>query len=152
MHKINFIFAIFLTLFTLTSQAKMLGEKSNVDTLKAQNLSANTQVKNYLVNEEPYPGGTKKEYMTYDGTVFAVTWSGRRHLDKTLVLGQYETNMNQAISSHEFYAKSSRLKKRSVKLVSDDLVYEAGGHMGALKGRAYIKSLIPSYIDLNDIK
>lgn len=81
-----------------------------------------------------------REYVSQDGKVFAVSWSGRRSPDLPALFGAY-FDQYQA-------ASASRDRKRSplrgvTRIETADLVVETGGHMGAIWGKAYLHSQLP---------
>ena len=99
----------------------------------------------YRVHEIALPSGTvMREFVAPGGVVFAVTWQGPIRPDLRQALGQY----------FESYASAPRAKfadRRHLQLQQGDLVIEAGGHMRALYGRAYLSSAIPSGVNVGDL-
>jgi hypothetical protein len=99
----------------------------------------------YRVHEVQLPSGTLlREFVAQNGNVFAVAWTGPTRPDLRQALGQY----------FEPYASAPRAKysdRRHVQIQQGDLVVQAGGHMRALSGRAYLQSAIPSGVNLGDL-
>jgi hypothetical protein len=99
----------------------------------------------YRVHEIQLPSGTvMREFVGTDGKVFAVAWQGPTRPDLRQALGQY----------FDSYASAPRSKfadRRHVQIQQGDLVVQAGGHMGALSGRAYLASAVPSGVNLGDL-
>ncbi len=99
----------------------------------------------FHVHEIALPSGTvMREFVAANGKVFAVAWQGPRRPDLRQALGQY----------FDTYVSAPRSKfadRRHVQIQQGDLVVEAGGHMRALSGRAYLRSAIPSGVDLRDL-
>jgi hypothetical protein len=99
----------------------------------------------YRVHEIQLPSGTvMREFVAANGNVFAVTWQGPTRPDLRQALGQY----------FDAYASAPRTKltdRRHVQIRQGDLVVEAGGHMRALSGRAYLLSAVPSGVNLGDL-
>jgi hypothetical protein len=99
----------------------------------------------YRVHEIQLPSGTlMREFVAPNGTVFAVTWQGPTRPDLRQALGQY----------FDTYASAPRPKladRRHVQIQRGDLVVQAGGHMRALSGRAYLLSAIPSGVNVGDL-
>jgi len=91
-----------------------------------------------------------REYLTRDGTVFGLAWKGRNHPDFAAILGSFYSEY-QDLNSHR---DSSGLRVRGGRrtLQGAHLILEKFGHMGALKGRAIIPSLMPAGVQFNDIK
>ncbi|HEX3397097.1 MAG TPA: DUF2844 domain-containing protein [Steroidobacteraceae bacterium] len=99
----------------------------------------------YRVHEIQLPSGTiMREFVGANGTVFAVAWQGPTRPDLRQALGQY----------FDAYASAPRSKfadRRHVHIQQGDLVVEAGGHMRALSGRAYLLSAIPSGVNVEEL-
>ena len=99
----------------------------------------------YRVHEIALPTGTvMREFVAPSGKVFAVTWQGPRRPDLRQALGQY----------FDAYVSAPRSKfadRRHVQIQQGDLVVQAGGHMRALSGRAYLLSAIPSGVNIGDL-
>jgi hypothetical protein len=88
-----------------------------------------------------------REFLTRNGIVFAVTWSGPVVPDLRMLLGP----------SFDSYAKAvAALKQpglhRSLRIATPDLVVESGGHMRAYSGRAYLPLLIPAGASAADLR
>jgi hypothetical protein len=100
---------------------------------------------NYRMHEIQLPSGTvMREFVAPNGTVFAVAWQGPTRPDLRQALGQY----------FDAYASAPRTKltdRRHVQFQQGDLVVQAGGHMRALSGRAYLMSAVPSGVNLGDL-
>jgi hypothetical protein len=99
----------------------------------------------YRVHEIQLPSGTvMREFVAPNGNVFAVAWQGPTRPDLRQALGQY----------FDAYAPAPRSKwtdRRHVHIQRGDLVVQAGGHMRALSGRAYLLSAIPSGVNVGDL-
>jgi hypothetical protein len=99
----------------------------------------------YRVHEVLLPSGTLlREFVAPSGNVFAVAWTGPTRPDLRQALGQY----------FDTYVSAPRAKysdRRHVQIQQGDLVVESGGHMRALSGRAYLRSAIPSGVNLGDL-
>ena len=99
----------------------------------------------YRVHEIQLPSGTvMREFVAPNGNVFAVTWQGPSRPDLRQALGQY----------FDAYASATRSKlsdRRHVQIQQGDLVLQSGGHMRALSGRAYLRSAIPSGVNVGDL-
>ena len=95
------------------------------------------------------PSGTVvHEYITAGGVVFAVTWQGSTMPDLQQILGSYMSGVADAV-------KAYRLQHPGigpVSLSTDNVVIEAGGHMGDYVGRAYLPSALPAGVALSDIQ
>ena len=99
----------------------------------------------YRVHEISLPSGTVlREFVAPNGNVFAVAWTGPTRPDLRQALGRY----------FEPYVSAPRAKysdRRHVQIQQGDLVVQAGGHMRALSGRAYLVSAIPGGVNLGDL-
>jgi len=99
----------------------------------------------YRVHEIQLPSGTvMREFVGPNGNVFAVAWQGPSRPDLRQALGQY----------FDAYASAPRSKmadRRHVQIQQGDLVVQAGGHMRALSGRAYLLSAIPSGVNIGEL-
>jgi len=99
----------------------------------------------YRVHEIQLPSGTAvREFVAPNGTVFAVAWQGPSRPNLRQVLGQY----------FDAFASVPRTKltdRRHVQIQQGDLVLQSGGHMRALSGRAYLRSAVPSGVNLGDL-
>jgi Protein of unknown function (DUF2844) len=88
-----------------------------------------------------------REYVSNDQKVFAVTWTGHSEPDLSVLLGshfhQYQNGKFQATRPG---------RRAPIRLTESDLIIEKGGHMGGLRGRAYIPSLLPAGLQLQEIQ
>jgi hypothetical protein len=99
----------------------------------------------YRVHEIALPSGTvMREFVAPSGKVFAVTWHGPRRPDLRQALGQY-------FDTYVSAPRSRFADRRHVQIQQCDLVVQAGGHMRALSGRAYLLSAIPSGVNIGDL-
>jgi hypothetical protein len=142
------LFAI--SLFCSSAANATLGEKADSVEKDRKALSAAkralTAHANYQVQEIVSDANTVREFLTPDGVVFAVAWNGLTHPDLTTILGSYNGQYRKA-------KKSTPRKhgQRRAKVKGDDIVVETGGHMRNLQGRAYVPSLVPEGVDINEI-
>jgi hypothetical protein len=81
-------------------------------------------------------GTTVREFASPAGQVFGVSWQGPSVPDLRQLLGSYFEQYLQA-------AESSPRQHRVVHIETGDLVFESGGHMGFIVGRAYLRSKLP---------
>ena len=90
-------------------------------------------------------GTTIREYVTAEGKVFGVYWSG-----------PVMPNLEQLFGAH-FESYREALKGRSpgrkpVRVDRSDLVVESAGHMRAFRGRAYLPQMLPAGVSADEIK
>jgi hypothetical protein len=91
----------------------------------------------YSVHEIAAPTGTTvREFVSPAGTVFAVAWQGPFTPDLHQLLGTYFDQYAQA-------AQSKRVKRAPVLIQQNGLVVQAGGHMRAFSGKAYLPQVMP---------
>jgi hypothetical protein len=99
----------------------------------------------YRMHEIQLPGGTLlREFVAPGGNVFAVAWNGPT-----------KPNLRQVMGKHfDTYVSAPKPKfadRRHVNIQRGDLVVQAGGHMRALFGRAYLAGAIPAGVNLGDL-
>jgi len=85
------------------------------------------------------------EYVSGSGTVFAVSWRGARHPDLSLLLGPY-------FSEYQTAASQPPARRRGLRIQTENVVVETGGHPGDLWGRAYLPGQLPSGVGAEDIQ
>jgi hypothetical protein len=100
----------------------------------------------YEVHELTLPSGTLvREYVTTSGVVFAVAWNGPSKPNLSQLLGPYFADLNAA-------AQTSRGGHNHLDLTRSDLVIQAGGHMRAFSGRAYLVAAIPAGVSGDELR
>ena len=81
-------------------------------------------------------GGLIREYVSFEGKVFGVSWKGPALPDLSQLLG----------ASFAEFQNGRQLKpgrRKAAVIRNSDLVVESTGHMRAFQGRAYLKSMLP---------
>jgi hypothetical protein len=100
----------------------------------------------YTVQQITTPAGMiVNEYVSPDGTVFAVSWRGPRLPDLAQLLGTYFADFQTA-------AAVPGRQQRHLVLKTERLVVETGGHMRDFRGRAYVPSLLPPNFSTEEIQ
>jgi hypothetical protein len=90
---------------------------------------------------------TIKEFADNSGIVFAVGWSGQHHPDLMRLFGKHFSNFKTAL------AQTPRGPHRApLEIKNSDIVVRMGGHMGAVRGFAYVPSLVPDGVSVGDLK
>ena len=102
---------------------------------------------NYSVEEMTTAAATVREYVTPDGVVFGIAWSGISHPDLSVLLGNYKKEYEQALQSNQ-----TPRGKRHSHVASANIVVQKWGHMRGMKGRAYVTSLLPKGVTVDEIK
>jgi hypothetical protein len=88
-----------------------------------------------------------REYVSAQSKVFAVAWEGPNLPDLTQLLGDYFPAFRTAMAE-----RRNRGIRGPVLLQQDDLVVESNGHMRAYFGRAYVPSLVPPQVSIEEIR
>jgi hypothetical protein len=106
-----------------------------------------TQRAAYTVSTVTLETGTVvNEYAAPGGKVFAVSWRGPMPPDLTQLLGSYYTDYQTALA-----ARQPGQHTRHLQLNSGRMMFEAGGHMRALRGSAYVPALVPQGLSLGEL-
>lgn len=128
-----------------------LGESANSISSDRKVLSAvrrSTAVRNgYTVHEIGSASTVVREYVSTSGVVFGIAWKGLIHPDLSQLLGSYAGEYQEALR------QTPRIKgRRRLQVKTSRVVVEKWGHMRNLQGRAYDPALIPSGVDVDEIK
>jgi hypothetical protein len=90
-------------------------------------------------------GNVVREYVSPDGTVFGIAWTGRQMPDYSQLLGSYTDAINKA-------AQSRRDHRAPLTIQQPGFVFSAFGHMRFFTGRAYIPGLVPAGVTAEEIR
>jgi hypothetical protein len=105
-----------------------------------------TEHTNYRLHEIQLPSGTLvREFAKPDGTVFAIAWNGPTQPNLRQTLGRYFDNCVTA-------AKARHGGLHRLEIQQSDLVVQAGGHMRAFSGRAYLPQSVPAGVSIGDLR
>jgi uncharacterized protein DUF2844 len=100
----------------------------------------------YSVHEMQTPSGTTvRQFVSPAGTVFAISWQGFSP-DLHQLLGRYFDEYMTAAAS-----TPSGRHGRGLHIETGDLVFDSGGYMRFVTGRAYLRSKTPEAVSSNDI-
>ncbi len=102
----------------------------------------------YTVQEVASGANTVREYVSPAGVVFGIAWNGLVNPDLSQLLGSYEGEYREALGK----VPRKQGSRRSLKVKTPRIVVEKWGHMRDLRGRAYVPSLVPSGVSVNEIK
>lgn len=135
-------------LFPASAEAALGAPYASIDTDQTV-LRASLKVTphgNYQVHELTLPSGTLvREYVTTSGVVFAVAWNGPSKPNLSQLLGPYFADLSAA-------AQTSRVGHNHLDLTRSDLVIQAGGHMRAFSGRAYLVAAVPAGVSSDELR
>lgn len=128
-----------------------LGEYADSISSDEKGLSAlqrsTTVLNGYTVHEIDSASTVVREYVSISGVVFGIAWQGLIHPDLSQLLGRYSAEYREAL------LQTQRIKgRRSLKVKTDSVVVEKWGHMRNLQGRAYVPSLVPPGVGVDEIK
>ena len=93
-------------------------------------------------------GSSIREYVNGAGIVFAVAWSTRFKPKLLPLLGEHAAGYAAAASA----AMSKAGIQRRIVLEHDDLVVHASAHLNAHIGIAYLRSLVPEGVRVDDLR
>jgi len=126
-----------------------LGESAasvEADAAKMKGQARATAVAGYTVKEITLPSGTiVREYVSAEGKVFAVTWSGMSRPDLQQTLGTYFEQYRAA-------AAAPHAGHHHLTIHQPDFVLSSSGHMRAWRGKAYVPALLPPNFSVDDIR
>jgi Protein of unknown function (DUF2844) len=99
----------------------------------------------YRMHEIQLSSGTLvREFVSSDGRVFAIAWKGPTIPNLRQILGQYFDNYVAA-------AQARHLGHNHLQIQQSDLVVQAGGHMRAFSGRAYLPQAVPGGVSVGEL-
>jgi hypothetical protein len=128
--------------------AAALGEAETsvqTDAARLHGSIAVSQHANYHVHEVQLPSGTRvREFAGSDGKIFAVAWNGPTVPNLRRILGSY-------FDTYVTAAKHPHSGHHHMQLHERDLVLEAGGHMRAFSGVAYLPQSIPEGVSAGEL-
>jgi hypothetical protein len=109
-----------------------------------QKVSSKTDL--YTVHEMDDAGVSIKEFASSDGTVFAVSWRGIRKPDLSVLLGDFYQEYDSVASQQE-----KLVSRRPTTVRTANVVVRKGGHMRDIRGKAFVPSLIPSGVNIEEL-
>ncbi len=139
-----------LALLPFSAHAELGGDVTSVqsDQSRLRAVRRATLSNGYTVHELQTDNGiTIREYASTQGRIFAVSWQGPFMPDLQQLLGAYFPAFKTAAATR----RASGLRG-PVAVQQDDLIVQSGGHMRAFNGRAYIPSLIPPQVSIEEIQ
>ncbi|GFO53711.1 hypothetical protein GMSM_07180 [Geomonas sp. Red276] len=131
----------------------VLGEKSDsiakdgTPVSSVRRVLAANGTSSYQVQEVQTAATRIREYVTPSGVVFAVAWNGINTPDLSSLLGSYHQDYQTAKK------QTPRIRgRRQQQVQGTNVVVETWGHMRNLQGRAYIPAMVPTGVNVNDLR
>jgi hypothetical protein len=128
-----------------------LGESAESITSDRKALSAQhgatTTHDGYTIQTIKSDATTVREYLSPSGVVFGIAWNGLVHPDLTRLLGSYTGEYQDAMRQ-----TPRKQGRKYLQVKTNKIVVEKWGHMRNLQGRAYVPSLIPPGVRVDEIK
>ena len=150
---ILFVVLVLSAVFFATPQRVQAMLGASVDSVESDRkaLSASRSAmavhNGYTVHEIDSGSTVVREYVSSSGIVFGIAWNGLTHPDLDQLLGSYAGEYREASR------QTPRIKgRRSLQVEASGVVVEKWGHMRNLQGRAYAPTLIPSGVNVDEIK
>jgi len=137
-------------LFPLRAAAELGGTASSLqnDQSRLRAMQRASPGNGYTVHELQTENGlTIREYVAGSGRIFAVTWSGPTLPDLPWLLGSYFPAFKDAAEM-----RRAAGIRGPVTIAQDDLVVQSGGRMRAFQGRAWVPSLLPPQVTIDEIQ
>ena len=133
-------FMLVAAMIPLSASASLGGDMESVQADQAD-MNASQRIseasENYTVYELQTPTGTTvKEYLSLQGTVFAIVWQGPSLPNLRQLMGTYFTQYTEA-------AKTQHAGHGHLEIQLPDLVVESNGRARAFFGRAYLPKGLP---------
>jgi Protein of unknown function (DUF2844) len=146
----GFLGLTIVALLPLAAAAELGGNVGSVQN-EASRLRATQRTilgNGYTVHELQTDNGiTIREYASSAGRIFAVAWSGPSLPDLTQLLGTYFPTFQ-----HAARARRAAGLRGPVAVEQDDVVVQSGGRMRAYEGRAWVPSLLPPQVTIDEIQ
>jgi len=144
------LFCVLVCLLTAPSVQAALGQDRASILVDHKVMGANeptvSQGVGYQIHEMQHPSGTiVREFVSPQGQVFAVNWSGR-----------VPTNLQQLLGPHyEQFTKSALVRTGShhmLRINQPDLVLTNVQYLRHYEGQAYIPAMVPTGVDTSQLK
>jgi hypothetical protein len=107
-----------------------------------------TEAADYIIAEIESDSGMRiREFSNRAGVIFAVAWSGPAPPNLQRLLGAHFADFAAAVSALDHPGR-----RRSLRVSTQELVVEIGGHLRAYAGRAYLPRLIPAGVSAVELR
>jgi hypothetical protein len=137
-------------LLPLPAMAHLGGDAGSIEADRGELHAAlrSIPMQQFDLHEITAPSGTLvHEYLTRQGTVFAVTWKGPLPPDLHQLFGNYYERFQTAAA-----AQMRPGMHRQVNVTAADLVVQSSARPRSFGGVAYIPSLLPSGVSAADLQ
>ena len=124
--------------------ASVLDDRARVKGIRLEAATAPLQVRTHSITLSD--GSIIREFVSPAGVVFAVTWSTRLKPDLSALLGAHAATYAAATRDAMQTVPGIR---RQFALRRGDLVVQSVGHLNSFVGKAYLRSLVPSGVDVD---
>jgi hypothetical protein len=101
----------------------------------------------YDIQEIAADGMRVREYLSRDGVVFGVSWSGPAMPNLQRLLGTHYEAYTAALATLNHPGLH-----RSLRVASPEFVVESGGHLRAYGGRAYLPLAVPAGVRTAELR
>lgn len=108
----------------------------------------------YSRHELNSEANTIRQYTNSDGVVFAITWSGISAPDLTPLLGNYAKEFRQSLRLKQSRPRHEGHEGRRSQRIhrGKRVVVERYGHMRAMRGIAYVPTLVPETVNVHELE
>jgi len=108
-----------------------------------------TPMTQYDVQQITIGSGTVvREYTSLTGQVFAITWQGLTRPDLQQLLGSYFGSFKSAVQARQSHPGAHR----QLNVQQSDLVVQSFGRLRSFRGIAYVPSLVPAGVAMNELQ
>jgi len=142
---------IFVSLLSTHAFASLGGDAASVDADVAQMRAGRSieQAATYTVQQLNTDSGTTvREYVSFGGRVFAVSWQGSFVPDMQQLLGSYFDQYSAAVKAN----REAYRGRRPLDIQLPGLVVQMTGYARHFHFRAYIPQQVPAGAKLGDIR
>jgi hypothetical protein len=132
--------------------AELGGDLKSVERDRAKMKAATSvrQMQRYAIHEMRLDSGsTVREFATPEGKIFAIAWQGPFHPDYQQLLGPYFDELQRGTQQG---AQQRRARRAPVMIETPGFVFQSLGHARALAGRAYLPQMLPSGVNVEEIR
>lgn len=128
-------------LLPLPALAELGGDENTVqnDRVQMKATMRTQRAETFSVHEITAANGcTVREYVSPQGKIFGVAWSGQTMPDLKQLLGPYYDQVSQARAK-----QTQRFTRGPINIQESGIVFQQSGHMRSYFGRAYVPSMVP---------